>query len=600
MTKFFEVTARDGAARIGKLMLGEEISTPAVIHAPHSDIVYAGSAWEPLPAAIQDAAGKLLILPHKSTPLSARKDIVEEFADLGGHPLYENLFERSAAGEFARGVVLHPFQDKIVNADLYVLGAARQLEDRPRALVEAVIRIRESTAPDTALYAPALALPENLALLAYAGIDIFDDTRAYMGASMGIYFTAGGSYPLKNLRELPCSCGACALLCKPDAISGDERKELLIRHNVYKLSEELKNVRNHIRESTLREYVEAACRTRPWLTAALRLLDAHPSYLEKRTPVSRAGTMYACSSESANRVEVRRFADRVRTRYAPPECDILLLLPCSARKPYSMSNSHQKFLAALGKYRRYVHEVIITSPLGIVPRELEFTYPAAHYDVPVTGHWDLEERAWVGGCLRDYIGRHRYGKVIAHVEGAYREICESASSDIIYSSEGSVTSRTSLESLYDSVATAVSELDARPVPGRPLGVTRAIADYQFGAGASGLLVPDGAAVKRYQVFAGKEHVASIIPEYGLLALTLAGGERLRQPGSYCVKIGDFIPRGNVLAPGVDDADPQIRPNDEVIIIGEKAFGVGRARMSGWEMVKSGRGVAVEMRDVRQT
>jgi archaeosine synthase len=37
----------------------------------------------------------------------------------------------------------------------------------------------------------------------------------------------------------------------------------------------------------------------------------------------------------------------------------------------------------------------------------------------------------------------------------------------------------------------------------------------------------------------------------------------------------------------------------LIVRGEKAFGVGRARMSGWEMVRSKRGVAVELRSVSQ-
>jgi archaeosine synthase len=55
----------------------------------------------------------------------------------------------------------------------------------------------------------------------------------------------------------------------------------------------------------------------------------------------------------------------------------------------------------------------------------------------------------------------------------------------------------------------------------------------------------------------------------------------------------------LLAPGVVDADEQIRPGDEVIIVGEKAFGVGRARMSGWEMRESQRGVAVEIRHIKE-
>src|SRR5690606_41076503 len=60
-------------------------------------------------------------------------------------------------------------------------------------------------------------------------------------------------------------------------------------------------------------------------------------------------------SESLSRIEVVRFAQRIRERYTPPDLDILLLLPCAARKPYSTSQSHQKFILTLGKYRKFVH-----------------------------------------------------------------------------------------------------------------------------------------------------------------------------------------------------------------------------------------------------
>jgi archaeosine synthase len=84
---------------------------------------------------------------------------------------------------------------------------------------------------------------------------------------------------------------------------------------------------------------------------------------------------------------------------------------------------------------------------------------------------------------------------------------------------------------------------------------------------------------------------------GTIALSLKGARMLERLGSYIVTMGDFVPRGSLLAPGVLDADEQIRPGDEVIVRGEKAFGVGRARMSGWEMVRSKRGVAVELKSV---
>ena len=35
--------------------------------------------------------------------------------------------------------------------------------------------------------------------------------------------------------------------------------------------------------------------------------------------------------------------------------------------------------------------MIVTSPLGLVPRDLEEVWPAGHYDIPVTGDWSIDE-----------------------------------------------------------------------------------------------------------------------------------------------------------------------------------------------------------------
>ena len=52
---------------------------------------------------------------------------------------------------------------------------------------------------------------------------------------------------------------------------------------------------------------------------------------------------------------------------------------------------------------RSVHQVMVTSPLGLVPRELEEQWPAAHYDVPVTGQWDDDELATIRRLVRVWL-----------------------------------------------------------------------------------------------------------------------------------------------------------------------------------------------------
>ncbi|KCZ72358.1 tRNA-guanine transglycosylase [Candidatus Methanoperedens nitroreducens] len=600
MSKIFEIIHRDAAARIGKLVLDKELSTPAIIQIHEKDcpVIDPGSLWKKTALHELDTK-KIVILPHRSLPLHTREDIIKELQDspAGAQP----------APDMAHtGLVIHPFHQRLIEADMYVLGAARQLEKRPREFVNSIIRLKENTRADSLLYAPALATPENLSMLVYIGVDIVDETLPVIKGYQDIYLTNSGEHHLDRLREFPCVCSVCSANTPQEfmKLPKKERSELLSHHNSLKLGEEMRNVREHIRGGHLREYVERQCRAHPWLTAALRFIDAEYTFLEKRTPILRSDTLYANTSESLNRVEIKRFAKRVMERYTAPDLDTLVLLPCSAKKPYSTSLSHQKFINAMGKYRRYVHEVIITSPLGIVPRELELMYPAAHYDTPVTGYWDMEERAWVTACLRSYLIKNRYKNIVAHVHGAYREICESVERelgiDFIYTADDGVTSRASLDKLQK----AISELESvkkRSGEMAKLDIMRTLADYQFGRGAGNMLV-NGAAVKapfpRFQLFTDKQ-LATLIPQYGTIALTLEGGLQLCDHPYYRVKIGDFIPHSSILAPGVLDADPQIRPNDEVIVQGERFFGVGRALMSGWEMKQCAKGMAVELRHSRK-
>ncbi|WP_292380744.1 archaeosine synthase subunit alpha [Methanosarcina sp. UBA289] len=625
MTQYFEIEHRDGAARIGKLLLSPEIHTPCILSTAElgkletpGPIVDAGSFWgvrsdselETRIKQIWEKTGKgtLIILPHQAYPPFVPAESlgkVEKITVLSG----ENAENIGPTGSLLR------VGGKPEKTDLYIIEGAGTLENNARRFLETITKLRNQISPDTALYAPNLALPENIAMLVYLGIDVLDDTRTEIAAYSDIYLTAAGSFYLDSLTEFPCRCGACAASTPAELrkLPKIERAKFLSAHNRNALEAELSLVRERIRAGTLREYVEGQCRVRPWLTALLRLGDFEYSYLEERVPAFRQNQLLADTSEALSRIEVVRFARRIQERYTPPDLEILVLFPCAARKPYSTSQSHQKFILALGKYRKFVHEVILTSPLGIVPRELELTYPAAHYDTAVTGHWDEEEKAWVSGCLEAYLSKYRYKTVVAHVEGAYREICERAASklgiEIIYTATGSLVSMEALSNLkktVESICTSESfsrkSLNAEEDKKNFL---RAIAEYQFGEDAA-LLFSEKAgklAVKgrfpKYQLFFGKKQLATLVPQYGMLALSLEGAELMLKSEKYLVKIDDFLPRGSILAPGVTQADLGIRPNDEVIVLGRKALCVGRAVMSGEEMVRSSRGVAVDVRHVKK-
>ncbi len=620
MSRYYEVTGHDGPARRGKIRLGGadagSIHTPYVIDLAalkgDRSIISMGSLlkYESLDdiksRVLEWGDGRLCVLPYTGFRPANNANSANSAANME-MAVIEGMPEILGAVKSPIGLPMYDGAPVPQGADLYAVRENLLTTwKNPRDLVDAIVCTRETLPPDTALYAPASATPENLSILVYLGIDVVDNARAIMSAYRQKYLTADGEYYIERLDGLPCMCEACRStgIEKLMSMEASDRIQIISEHNRNKTFEEMVKVRQLIRLGKLREYVEKQSRSHPTLTAILRFIDEEHAYLERRTPTMRKGRMLACSSESIGRVEVTRFAERVNTRLEV-KSGTLLLLPCSAAKPYSTSPSHYAFRRALGKNGRKLHEAVLTSPLGVVPRELELTYPAAHYDIPTTGHWSHEEIEWVADCLIKYLKANDYERIIAHVGGAYRRICERAASElgvemIFTAHDSGVTSISALGQLGKTAG----EIDARLISKqeRLRMMMRCIIDYQFGAGAGRRVIPDEAAVRgrfpRYSAYKDNLKLAAVIPYCGFIGLTLDGAERLDGFEKYWVTVGDFEPRGAILAPGVVDADLQIRPGDEVIVKGERLFGVGRAAMSGWEMVSSKRGVAVKLRSKR--
>jgi archaeosine synthase len=306
--------------------------------------------------------------------------------------------------------------------------------------------------------------------------------------------------------------------------------------------------------------------------------------------------MKLISAESIRRPEVVRWHNRLIERYSPPP-DIVLsvLLPCSSKKPYSKSKSHMIFRKHIrtGAKAKYplVHEVVLTSPLGLVPRELEDVYPAAHYDVPVTGAWSEEEKEIVRKLLNDYM-RKSTAPIIAHVEGTYKEICEGLSIE---------TTSGDTSHLENLVAKRLKKIKRTSSLGGRLKKVRAVCDFQFGGRSYKELLGDRSSIKGFQVQNEKGELLATIDRYsGFLALSLKGGERLHSTGRYIVELSFKPESGSVFCVGIDRADYAIRPKDEVIATYRgRVVGVGKAVLSGVELERAKKGLGLTLRHRRR-
>jgi archaeosine synthase len=579
MTEYFEVHARDAAARVGELRLAESVTTPTLADDVIED---AGSEWVQRQDTPEGDESAVTVLPYRGFPSGTAEEVQESFA-----PDYPDV-------DFPSAAVVSPQTADDYGADAYVLSGAPGVVGHGAAFRDAVVDTREAIPDDTALYLSGVATPRNVAVLVYAGVDLVDADRAVVRGTQGRYLTTEGAYDLGDLDELPCSCPACQ-----QPVSEFDREDC-VDHNVNALKAELGRVRRRIRDGRLRDYVEGQSRHEAWVTAAFREFDQQYGYLEQRTPVMRDSLLLSATEDALRRVEIQRFAERVTTRYQKRlDGHPLLLVPCSAKKPYSESQSHRQFQDA-ASYR--AHMVSMTSPIGVVPQELELTYPAQHYDSVVTGRWSEEEKDFVARVLKRYLDRTDYPRVIAHVpEEGYRDICERVAGEVDVPFEFTVEDHPTTDESLGELNAALAGEDKIWVEEREKATLRSVADYFLGDGAGDDLFDDLTVQGRYpklQALDGDgEQLAALVPQYGTLSLTLAGAREwvAGDAPTKRVEIDAFVPEGSVLAPGVVDADDDIRVGDEVVVEGPKAFAIGRAAMPGPAMADATRGMAVDVR-----
>jgi len=559
----FAVTPRHPAPAFGDLLLSASPLDDA-----RPTFVDRGSIFRPLPAdaplSIPADAARPSVLSDLDRPASAPGPVVVA----------------TNAGD----VAAHP------EAEVVALGDSIAHLRRPKAFVAAVIEMRRAMGYARLLYVPGLAVPGNLAILAYCGVDLVDSTRVLLESTLGRFHRPDGSWPADEVDARACPCPACA--------AGGAGKDLE-GHNARALLDEARHVAMAVRGSRVRELAERRAANDPWSTAVLREMDLrHFAWQEYHAPVA-GGPVFAYTAHSLTRPEVLRFRRRLAEQYArPPSTRVLVLLPCSARKPYAESRSHRRFREAVWRSgnAHAVHEAIVTSPFGLVPRELERTYPVAHYDVPVTGDWSRDEVAVVQEDLRAYLATNHYDRVVAHVVTEAPFVAEVVP-DAAFTAKEKTTEEASLAALTAALQEALRDAPRVSAHARAREDLANVVAFQFGPDGAALL--EGASFRgRYpnvRAFRGGRQVG-MFTEKGKLSLTLDGGAILSERSAHCVEIEDFWPEGSVFAVGVTGADDRVRVGDEVVVrhAGD-VRAVGVAAMNPREMVDLKRGEAVKVR-----
>ncbi|MGC2035479.1 MAG: DUF5591 domain-containing protein [Thermoplasmata archaeon] len=486
--------------------------------------------------------------------------------------------------------------------DLIALSNARQLLREGEPLVRALAEIRDHVGARPLLWLPRVALPHRVALLVYLGADVLDTTESLWLASEGAFLDAtfGVSPSGTDGPRPPCACASCR-----EGPGGS-----LAGHAVWALADELERVRAAARTGSLRELVEIRLTSEPLMSELLRYADRWLGpLLEERAPVVGTRTRNYVLAESFRRAEVVRFRRRYLERYRPPPSKkVLLLVPCSKTKPYRHSPSHRRFVRSFEDLRgaERVHVVSVTSPLGVVPRELEDVYPCRHYDIPVTGEWSEPERTSVLEAVAHLHRTGQYSSVVYHLDPEeYAFLRGTTEERAVWSQTGDRGgSPENLASLRAHIEAALSDLPS--VAGGPLTVVKEglheIAAFQFGRAAADLLFAPPVRLAGRPWFqrltdGRRTDLATWREERGLFHLTVAGGLRMLPAHALEVVVEPGVElQGDLFGPGVVSADPLIRVGDAVLVTREAALvGVGEAVLPGRLMSDLHRGLAVKVR-----
>jgi 7-cyano-7-deazaguanine tRNA-ribosyltransferase len=257
---------------------------------------------------------------------------------------YPDLRER--AGRFAREL----------GFDLYPVGGVVPLMEayRFRDLVDVVVSAKKGLGSGVPVHLFGAGHPMIFALAAAMGCDLFDSAAYALYAREGRYLTVQGTRKLEEMKHLPCSCPVCLKYTQQELMDSPQRARELARHNLYVSLQEIKLVRQSIRDGSLWDLLETRCRSHPRMLDGLKRLASYGDWLEGLDSASKS-TFFYLSPESASRPEVIRYGGRIERISLKGE---VLITDDSNANPSG-----------------YDHVLNFKPPFGPYPAQLQETYP---------------------------------------------------------------------------------------------------------------------------------------------------------------------------------------------------------------------------------
>lgn len=318
-----------------------------------------------------------------------RRDIAWVGPIQGGH--YTDLIAHSAR-EMSRR-----------RFDIYALGSPTEIMEQYlfADLVEMIFAAKMNLPSNKPFHLFGAGHPFMLALAVALGCDLFDSAAYILYARRNRYLTSAGTLNLGEISYFPCRCSVCAGT-SPDEVRSRpivERTQFLAEHNLLASLQEIETIKEAITEGRLWELVEVRCRSHPRLLEGLQRTRSYQSYMSRAAPSTKRKGILFFGSTSLQRPEYVTHLERLLRDYAPPKASRIALLMSATRE---RSNSQNQNLANVS---RIVHICFYSPPYGLIPSELEDTFPLSQTES--LEEPDSETLATMTETVQKYLTKHR-------------------------------------------------------------------------------------------------------------------------------------------------------------------------------------------------
>jgi archaeosine synthase len=484
------------------------------------------------------------------------------------------------------------------------------LVNDPSSLASLLVQLKSMNKPHQPLYLPGTGSASDLEALFYLGVEVFDTIKAREDGLKGRYYTHNSELSFRELRSI----GGPSELCSCRVCSGQTDKEFIpihaAEHNVEMISRRLMMARHHLSRGTLRQHIMGILAGKPEQMSLVRMVEKGAGWplMGSTWTYRKNDNVPVTYRDDLVSPDFRLWRERIKNDFIPLEHKtVLLLLPCSHRKPYSASRTHKRIdnlLNSVKGWKVHCQRLVITSPLGAVPMELEDLYPASHYDIPVTGEWFLEEKILIRELTTSVLSKGGFQSIICfHREGSefFEEEISSRKMDgvefIDIHSRPDSKDTPPERRLREVIGSELEDLGNVP-DRRKNEIMEVLKSVEFSLGIRLDHTGDMKLIRNRRgtfLRSGKSVLFEL--RKGGPVPTLELGKRMWEEEGQGRRayIDDFTPKGTLFSQGINSTEGDIRPGDIVLIGHGKSFrAIGRSQIPGYLMGSENRGDGIRI------